>query len=63
MSTKNVNQFKYYNYRTALYTSNKSKQQKKKKNFNYPKNKTYIEETDVDSSPSRKENQSNNKNT
>ena len=60
MSSKNINQFNQYKYRTPLYTSNKSKQQKKKKYFNYPKNKSYIEETDVDSSPSRKENQSNN---
>jgi len=60
MSTRNINQFNQYKYRTPLYTSNKSKQQKKKKYFNYPKNKSYIEETDVDSSPSRKENQSNN---
>ncbi len=61
MSSKIVNQYKPYNYRTTYYTS-KNKQAKKKKCFNYPKNKTYIEEMEVDSTPYGKENQSENSN-
>ena len=61
MSSKIVNQYKPYNYRTTYYNS-KTKPVKKKKCFNYPKNKTYSEEMEIDSTPYGKENQSENVN-
>ena len=61
MSSKIINQYKPYNYRTTYYNS-KTKPAKKKKCFNYPKNKTYSEEMEIDSTPYGKENQSENAN-
>jgi hypothetical protein len=61
MSSKIVNQYKPYNYRTTYYNS-KTKPAKKKKCFNYPKSKTYSEEMEIDSTPYGKENQSENAN-
>ena len=54
MSTKNINTYNQNNSRTYYYSS-KQRHQKKKKAFHYPKKKTYIEE--INSSPSKKENQ------
>ena len=61
MSSKIINQYKPYNYRTTYYNS-KNKPAKKKKYFNYPKNKIYTEEMEIDSTPYGKENQSENAN-
>ena len=61
MSSKIINQYKPYNYRATYYNS-KIKPVKKKKCFNYPKNKTYSEEMEIDSTPYGKENQSENAN-
>ena len=53
MSSNNINRQKSKYSRTFFYTSKKN-QSKKKKIFNYPKNKNYVKEKD--SSPPRKEN-------
>lgn len=52
MSAKTTNKYNQGNSRTIFYTSKKN-QTKKKKAFNYPKNKIYSEE--AESSPSKKE--------
>ena len=61
MSSKIINQYKPYNYRTTYYNS-KNKPAKKKKYFNYPKNKIYTAEMEIDSTLYGKENQSENAN-
>ena len=53
MSAKTTNKYNQGNSRTIFYTSKKN-QTKKKKAFNYPKNKIYSEE--AESPPSKKEN-------
>ena len=52
MSAKTTNKFNQVNSRTIFYKS-KKKETKKKKEFNYPKNKIYSEE--AESPPSKKE--------
>ena len=58
MSSKYLNQKNPKGQRTHLYTSNK-KQSKKKKTFNYPKMKSYSEETDLESMAMKNEKEKN----